>query len=307
MNITRYGKIGLAGLGCWLMAGCASLEGAPRPIIPVSASVKIAANYGIQSAITKFRSADSAVRNGLTPLQYRDLVIAINLSAIDARYQEFRRNLSGEGRGGAIGIDLSIIGLTTAATLIAGSATELSAVAGAFAGGKGSVDKNLYFERTLPAILAAMDTERTKVRSHIVGNMKLTEAEYPLEVAFGDLAAYETAASIDRAIDSITADASAARKIETVALENVVKTCAKPTDLTAGRAKLSGLRGKLVSEAKVTELKEFAAIVGAKADATEAGDLGNAITEKLRSGPCTVTELDELIATIKTKPWGATL
>lgn len=306
MNGKRYRKILLIVLGNGLLAGCASLDGAD-PIIPVNQSVRIAASYSIDDAITNFRSTDATKRNNMTPLRYRDLVIAVYLNAIDARYFEFRHRLSGEGRGGTIGADIGIIGLTTAASLIEKSATDLSAVAAAVAGSKGSVDKNLYFDRTLPAILASMDAERAKVRTQIVSNMKLNEIEYPLEVAFGNLAAYELSASIDRAIDSITADASAARKIETIALDKVVKTCAKPADLTDGRQKIAGLVTKLVTAADLTSLQELAGLVGANDKLSPALEQGNSIREKLRSGPCTTSELDELVQSIKLTSWGATI
>lgn len=287
--------------------GCASLNGAPEPIIPVSNSVKLAQGHDIEKAIRNIHSANAADRLNLGKQQYRDMVVAVYLNAIDARYQEFRGLLSGEGRGGAIGADLGIIGLTTAASLVEKSAGDLSAIAAAVAGGKGTVDKNLYFERTLPAILAAMDAERAKVRKHIVTSMRKNESEYPLEVAFGDLAAYESSASIDRAIDAITSSAAASRAIETVELEKVIKTCAKPEDLRSGHASISRLISELETKNDLASLEALAAMT--ETDTTGATGLpqGNAIREKLRSHPCTAAELDGLIASIDATTWGANI
>ena len=74
------------------------------------------------------------------PQQYRDLVISVYLNAVDARYLQFRQSVGSEGRGGAIGADLAVIALTTGASVIEKSATELSAAAAAFAGGKATIN-----------------------------------------------------------------------------------------------------------------------------------------------------------------------
>lgn len=289
------------------LGGCAALDGAPQPIMPVSKSVTLAQGYDVEKSIRNIHSATASDRLNLTKQQYRDMVVAVYLNAIDARYHEFRSLISGQGRGGAIGADLGVIGLTTAASLIEKSAGDLSAIAAAVAGSKGSFDKNLYFERTMPAILASMDAERAKVRKHIVTNMRKNESEYPLEVAFGDLAAYEASASIDRAIDAITSSASASRAIETVALENVIKTCAKPEDLRAGRGSVAKLISDLVTKDDLGSLKALAVMTETESNGATALDQGNAIREKLRSHPCTAAELDGMIRSIDATAWGASI
>lgn len=288
MNAKRYRKILLTALGSSLLAGCASLDGAPQPIIPVVDNLKVLQNHGIEKAIQNFHG-DDAARDTLNKRQYRDMVIAIYLNAIDARYQEFRRLISGEGRGGAIGADLGIIGLSTAATLFERSASDLSAVSAALAGGKGTVDKALYFDRALPAIMASMDKERAKVRKHIVSSMRNNESDYPLEVAFGDLAAYEAAASIDRAIDSITTDAAAGREIETVALENVIQACRNPDDLREEFKTIAGILSKQVSDKKPENIRKIAEAEGIKLDETDgvsASDLRHELLDRLAEKFC---------------------
>jgi hypothetical protein len=277
------------------MAGCASLRGAPLPIIPVKTNVNIAQEFTIFSALGAFRNADAKTRNGMNQKQYRDMVVAIYLNAIDARYQEFRTNISGEGRGAKIGADLAVIGLSTGASLIEKSATDLSAIAAAFAGGRGAVEKNLYFDRTLPALLAAMDSERAKVRTTIVINLRKDENEYPLEMAFGDVASYEAAASIDRAIDVVTAKASAERQIQTVALDAVISACSVPEDLVEGRSTIKDVTRRLVDAKKLQSLQKLAEMVGATSDSSDVSAVGLAIREKLRSHPCSKSELDTLV------------
>jgi hypothetical protein len=308
MRISKAAKCGLLALASLSIAGCASLEGAPKAIIPVSKSLDILKDHDVQNAILKFHGA-AGDRHNLDQRQYRDMVIALYLNAIDARYNEFRKDISGEGRGGAIGADAAVVGLTTMATLVEKSATDLSAVAAAFAGGKGTVDKNLYFDRALPAILAAMDAERAKVRKHIVASMRNSEKDYPLEVAFGDLAAYEASASIDRAIDSITAAAAAGRAIETVALENVVQACATPVDLAAENARVFKVVTSLSTgpSPNVDALKKLASFIGADSKSAKADELEDAIADRLISYPCSKEGMDNLIAKIKIEPWGGAI
>jgi hypothetical protein len=291
-------------------SGCASLDGAPKPIMSVADSVRIAQRHKISVAIENFHGASNTKRNSLSPLRYRNMIVAVYLNAIDARYQQFRKHISGEGRGVAIGTDLAVIGLTTGASLIEKSSKDLAAIAAAFAGGKGTIDKNLYFERTMPAILAAMDAERAKVRAGIVANLKKDVSEYPIETAFGDIAAYEAAATIDRAIDMITAQASKAREIQTVSLDSVVRACSKPVNLEVNRRRLAKFADSLAATNKVEELKTLAGMTDVPVEAlgtATAQDIAFAIQDSLRDGPCTVAELDEIINEIKLQSWGSAI
>lgn len=288
------------------LGGCAALQGAPSPIIPAKDSVKLAADYALDDAIKAFRADDDASRDDMTPQAYRDMVIAIYLAAIDARYLEFRRAVSSQGRGGALGADLAVLGLTTGATVINGAATELSAAAAAIAGGKAVVDKNVFFDKALPALLAAMDAERARMRTQIVLNMRKDANSYPLETAFGDISAYEAAASLDRAVDVITTSASQERRMERQRYDNAVRACDGEDDLVDRRARIMKFVSSLANAGNAVDLDKMAKLMGL-AGGSDAAQLRIDIRRDLLANYCTNEKLEELLGTVARQAWGSSI
>ncbi len=289
-----------------MLDGCAALGGAPAPIIPVKDSVGLVSAYKLDEAIKAFRAADDASRGDMTPQEYRDMVVAVYLAAIDARYLEFRRAVSSQGRGGALGADLAVLGLTTGATVINGAATELSAAAAAVAGGKAVVDKNVYFDKALPALLAAMDAERAKARTQIVLNLRKDANAYPLETAFGDIAAYESAASLDRAVDVITTNASEQRATERQRYENAVSACDGEEDVVTQRQRIMKFVSSLVTVGNVAGLDSMAKLMGL-AGGSDATTLRTAIRRDIIANYCSTKKLDDLIVAIAAQSWGSSI
>lgn len=289
-----------------MLSGCTSLNGAPRPVISVDDSISLLASYKIDTAIKTFRKANDSDRFDMTPQQYRDMVISVYLNAIDARYLQFRRAVSSEGRGGTALADLAVLGLTTSASVIEKSATELSAIAAGIAGSKGIIDKNLYFNKALPALLAAMDAERTKARTQIVLNMRKDANAYPLETAFGDIAAYEAAGSLDLAVDNVTASASEDRKMEKLRYENAVRACDGEEDVVDNRSRIMKFVGNLTTAGNNTDLDKMAKQMGL-AGGTDANVLRTEIRRDLIANYCTNDKLDELITAVGKQSWGASI
>jgi hypothetical protein len=209
------------------LTACASLGGSPVPVIGVGPSVNLAQRYPIDEALRAFHDdSEDDLRQGLSPQQYRDMVVTVYLNAIDSRYFEFRTALSSERRELGTGFDFAILGLTTMASVARDSiVNSLSATASVMTGTRSSIDRNLYFDQTLPGLLAAMETARLRVLTRITQNLGKSDLEYPLETAFADLRAYEMAASLDGAIGEITATASAQREAAAAELATVVQAC----------------------------------------------------------------------------------
>ncbi|MFN2473753.1 MAG: hypothetical protein ABR588_07550 [Sphingomicrobium sp.] len=164
-------------------------------------------------------ASDDKDRQGLSKLQYRNLVVALYLNAMDAQYASFRTRLSRQRKGGSLALGLTSLGLTTAVPLVAtGVKDALSALATGATGTRAALDKELYFDQALPALLAAMEAERANTKAEILQHLKQTVDNYPLDLAFAELNQYQMSATFERAIDKITADANADR---TVALRKV--------------------------------------------------------------------------------------
>lgn len=195
----------LASLGS--LGACASFDAHPAPVLNISNVTSTGIN--VQDALTRFYSPRPGDRGDLSQEGYRNMMIGTYLMAADLRFNEFRRHLSRQARGSNFGLDLGILGFAGGASVAAGQRTAniLSAIAAGLTGTRSALNRDVFFDRTLPALFAAMDGARTDIRTSIMVNMRRSAAEYPLSVAFADLANYENAGSLDSAIERVTGDA----------------------------------------------------------------------------------------------------
>jgi hypothetical protein len=158
--------------------------------------------------VVRAHATDDARREGLSPTAWRDMIVGIHMAAADARYVDFRRSLSRQSKGSFFGLDSVALGLSSGAS-IAGerAANILSAGAAAVTGSRATLAKEVYFEKTLPALLAGMDAARLNVKTDILTRLRQPPETYPLSAAFTDLMRYEAAASLDSAIELVTSKA----------------------------------------------------------------------------------------------------
>jgi len=215
MNDLRYAVAGIrAGLGKCLflislgtLAGCASFDAHPAPVLNRATVVNVA-NIDLSDALHDFYATDDSERGGLTPEGFRNRIIGQYLLAADYQFNDFRRQLSRQNRGSTFGLDVGALGFAGGAS-VAGARTAniLSAIAAGLTGTRTALSRDVFFDRALPALFAAMDAVRTEIRTTIVVNMRRSGAEYPLPLALADLAAYENAGSLDSAIERVTGDA----------------------------------------------------------------------------------------------------
>ena len=202
--MTIHAKLAAGALFVCGLQGCASFDGMPEPVFATDTAVStITSRYAYDSVIVAMDGLDESGR-----AVYRNRVVTSYLMAIDARYFDFRRGLSREIKGGNIGLDIALLGLTGTASIWEKAADELAAGATAIAGGRASLNRELYFERTLPALITLMEAERLRVRTDILRGLARTESEYTIEEAFADITRYQSAATLDGAIARATASAA---------------------------------------------------------------------------------------------------
>lgn len=213
-----------------LLSACTSFDGQPKPVIsPLKATALIEGQDPSQVVAHMSRlGADDRTL-------YRNRVVAGYLLAMDAQYYQFRRDLSRNVKGGNIGFDLATIGTTGVASLWAKGSKELAAIALALAGGRSSVNRELYFEKTLPALLSLMESKMLTVRSDILKGLSQPEDRYSIEEAFTDLWRYQSAASIDGAIQQAAAAAAAEAKAADVDYSKAVTFCRASNELADRR------------------------------------------------------------------------
>jgi hypothetical protein len=157
--------------------------------------------YFAPEKITEYENADSQTRLGL-----RNTIVLNRMRAYDITFSDFKRRLAGDANSVTLGSDLLVLAL---GGLVAttGSATTKAALGAAItgiAGAQAAINKDLYFQRTLPALLAQMDASRAQAKVPILSGLRLSDEEYPLQRALVDLDALRDAGSIVGAIGNIT-------------------------------------------------------------------------------------------------------
>jgi hypothetical protein len=139
----------------------------------------------------------------------RDKIIFRQLAAYDLEYERFERRLTGNENVFAIATDTTVLGLGAAGSVVGGQ-TAKSALAAATAfitGMRTAVDKDLFYQSTLPALKAQMQARRLEARAPIVEGLGRSDADYPLQKALVDLGNLRAAASLSAAVVSTTVDA----------------------------------------------------------------------------------------------------
>lgn len=284
-----------------VLQGCATFDGQPRPVITTKMADEALNEYRVPAVLRAYGR-----KSGRAQRAYRDEVIAVYLQAIDARYYQFRGNLSSESKSTNLGFDTLLIGLVGAAALSASDADEIAAITTGALGLRSSVDKNLYFERTLPALLAAMDAERFKVRTAISNHMAEDTGQYPLAAAFVELQEYQQAGTLHAAVAAVNGQASEAREEARRDFEKRVRfTCDSEDAVNAAIDPVSDFLRDIESKAlaergtggttELNRLRRAANAVGIEGAGTmEADALANAIGDALLGGFCKVDEIDGL-------------
>ncbi len=167
--------------------------------------------------------------------QYRDVVINSRIRAIDLRYTAFEQALTRDMAAINVGTDWAVIGLSAAGAIVGSATTKsiLAAISGGLTGAKGSIDKNVFYNKTLPVLFTQMDALRRTALVTIRTGMQASTTEYPLEQALLDVADYYNAGTIPRALTGITAAAGAQSSEKTQQLEDIYKSDAATSQLRA--------------------------------------------------------------------------
>jgi len=136
----------------------------------------------------------------------RDEIVLSRIHVYDIEFSRFQRLLAGSGNAVSVGGDLAVLTLSGLAAVTGGAAAKsaLSAASGGIVGAQGSINKDLYYQKTIPAIISQMEANRAKVKLAIFEGLKLSDAEYSLQRAYVDLSELNDAGSIPSAISNIT-------------------------------------------------------------------------------------------------------
>ncbi len=247
----------LVGLAAVSLCGCATIRGSQATVPELYASTLVP----VGTALKSYYQVPDTARGGMTRFAYRNYVVASYTSAIDKRYRTFTDQLRSGGRGSALGFGLLQLGLTGATALAKeADVSELATITAIATGAGAVVDENVFFDRTMPAIIAAMDAERAGIKTDIARKKALSADRYSLDEAIDDLDRLQRAGRLDRALARITRAAEADRVAQEEELNAITSAC---DDISVWAAPLNERFRNLVGtqDGENPELRQTAASV----------------------------------------------
>ncbi len=195
-----------------LLSACASIQGYPADPENTRATLRNLAPYFDGTEEKNYHALDPSADTART--QKRNEIVFARMRGYDIEFSNFERQLYGYSNTTSVGTDL--IGLALGGfTATVGSAATKAALGAASTGVLGAntaINKDLYFQKTIPALITQMEANRAKKQLAIFQGLSQPDSKYSLMAAYSDLDAYRTAGSIPDAIGSITQDAANAKQ-----------------------------------------------------------------------------------------------
>lgn len=205
-------------------AGCASLRGFPERSEQTDAQLAgLEQKYFLpqRDVLAEYAQLGS----GEEKRSYRNEVAYGRMMAIDLQFSVFEKNTYVEGLSTNLALDVLGVAMGGAgATVLSADASRiLSALSGGIAGAGTAINKNLYYERTMPALMALMEAEREAIRADMIYGLQQDAETYSLGQALMDLEKYYRAGSIPGAIAAVTETAGAQKRQAEVLLSSRVQ------------------------------------------------------------------------------------
>lgn len=196
-----------------LTSGCghfAATRGFPNPSVDVQTRLAQMDVYLGDTLIKQYNDPANA-NNPIERRRIRNDLINGRIAVIDVHFNDFLQSLHEEGVGLNVFADAIAIGLGAAGALVSsGTSQILSGATAAVVGAKESVDKNAFFDQTMPALMAKMIAQRKSVLVRIrEGLLNRTDAQYPLAQGLAELEEYYYAGTIPGAITGVVQSAGA--------------------------------------------------------------------------------------------------
>jgi hypothetical protein len=142
--------------------------------------------------------------------QLRDIIVLSQVRAYDIEFNGFERSLYAAGNGMSTGSDLVLLVLNGLGATLGGAATKaaLAAASTGIVGAQTAITKDLFYQKTLPALIAQMEANRSVVELRIFTGLTQEDAKYSLLLAYLDLQALKQAGGIPQAITNLTQQAA---------------------------------------------------------------------------------------------------
>jgi len=227
----------LFGLGL-LVSGCASIPGYPKPINEELNALVYCTAFSSNNKKKSIKTT-SISEGGCSNLNLktadrdkRDEVVYKLLRASDEAFEVYKRKLYKEGVSFDLATDISRLGLEAAAAVTGGPGMKsaLSATAGGLGAVQASVDKRVYFEQTLTAIIQLMMAKRNEILADIYRGLSKDVDEYPLGMAIRDIQLYHSSGSIPEALAEVVKEAKTRAEKAEEEVNRVIELKGAPPD-----------------------------------------------------------------------------
>jgi hypothetical protein len=205
--MTRYAVLAAASL----VAGCSAVTGYPKNYQDTNAVIVADSPYLGANVMEKERSPSDQDRGGMSQQQYRDAVIYARIQVVDINYYNFESKLSGGFNSFDLGADLSTLVLNGLGATTGAAATKaaLAAASAGVIGAKSAVNTDIFYQKTLPALIAQMRADRQTTLASITKGLGQPVASYPLDAALLEINDYYVKGTLPSAIAQVTAKAGA--------------------------------------------------------------------------------------------------
>lgn len=182
------------------MSGCATASGFPDRAESVEAQLAQLQTYYTDDVWETYNG-----KSGRAKREYRDEVVHSRMRAIDLHYGIFVRQVTGGRMGFNVSGDLAVLGLSAAGTLLPTASTKaiLAAISGGIVGTRAVIDKEVFYDQTVPVLFQTMAASRRAVLVRIRDGLGLVPEQYGLPQALADLEDYYHAGTFLDAIIEI--------------------------------------------------------------------------------------------------------
>ena len=189
-----------------LLTGCGT-PGFPKQSYDPKKQIKqLEAEFEKPNLITNFYALTNTTAE--VKKTARDKIITGHVALIDLNYNQFIARFSVTKESLDFGTEVTQLGLNLATTAVGGAETKtiLAAVASGVTGSKLAVDKNFFFEKTVPVLITTMNAQRKVALAPILIGMTNNTDDYSLTRALSDIDGYYFAGTFIGALQSIQAD-----------------------------------------------------------------------------------------------------
>lgn len=203
MNVRRELFCGITMLFC--VVGCATYNGRPNEPLNMDKVIKPFAEE-LENNMPKTTTT-------ISPDKRNDYINKL-ITIIDINYSRFINKLGTEKRTKDMAVDFTQLSLNIAGAAVGGATTKtvLSAISAGVTGSNSAIDKNFFYDLTLPSLIVQMNADRTEVYRMILTGMQKDVSgkdSYPWTMALRDLIDYYNAGTLQHATFSVSKAAGA--------------------------------------------------------------------------------------------------